>query len=283
MIKNVEESYYYISKRAFTLTKGERLQICLYTYALLIALSHFVDNTDNLYAKSRQVVEQFQFDDKVATVFSDMIKRSVPGYPLMLDALGVIAEKYIQDNSLIYDLGCSLGASTLAIRQNIQAENCRIIAIDNAQAMIERCQQVIYKDQSPSSVEVVKNNIQTLRFEPSDFICMNLTLQFIPQAEREALINRMASALNPNGILFLSEKIAFDNDDEQNTLTHLHHQFKHHQGYTHLEIAQKRQAIENILIPDTLAAHKTRLIKAGFKQVIVAFQCFNFCSLIAFK
>ncbi len=238
---------------------------------------------DSLYATARQVVEQFQFDERVAEVFSDMVKRSVPGYTLMLDMLGVIAEKWIKDESLIYDLGCSLGASTLAIRQNIQAQHVRILAVDNSAAMLAQCQKVINQDISPPPVELIEANIEALDFEPCDFVALNLTLQFIPLEERALLLSRLFKALKPGGVLFLSEKVIFDDTAQQTLLTDLHHQFKQHQGYSLMEIAQKRQAIEDFLVPETIQAHLDRLDTLGFSSSQVIFQCLNFCTFLAIK
>lgn len=238
---------------------------------------------DHIYAQQQKLVDAFSFDEQVAQVFSDMIRRSVPGYPMMLDMLGVVAERHVQADSHCYDLGCSLGASTLAIRQNIQQPDCQIVAIDNSQAMIDRCEQVIQQDSSSTPVTLLCDDITRIDFAPCSLVSMNLTLQFIPQAERLALLQRISDSMLPGGVLFLSEKLKFDDAFEQDNLTELHHQFKKHQGYSDLEIAQKRTAIENVLIPETLEAHQQRLQQAGFSKVITALQCFNFVTLIAYK
>ncbi len=238
---------------------------------------------DKIYSQSQKLVEAFQFDEQVAKVFTDMIHRSVPGYSMMLDMLGVLAEKTVQPNTYCYDLGCSLGASTLAIRKNIKADNCKIIAIDNSTAMIERGQQVINLDQSIIPVEILCKDILDISFESSSLVSMNLTLQFIQQEQRLPLLTRIADSLTEGGALFLSEKLCFSDNKEQEYLTELHHQFKKHQGYSDLEIAQKRSAIENVLIPETLETHQQRLSEAGFSKVIIGMQCLNFVCLIAYK
>lgn len=242
-----------------------------------------VAEKDNLYAESRKLVDAFKFDAQTARVFDDMIKRSVPGYPLMLDMLGVLAATTVQPGSCCYDLGCSLGASTLAMRHNIAADGCRIIAIDNSAAMIERCRHAIALDNSATPVEILCADILDIAFEPASLVSMNLTLQFIAPERRLELLTRIADCLVDGGALFLSEKIRFTDSTEQQRLTDLHHQFKKHQGYSDLEIAQKRSAIENVLIPETLEIHRQRLKAAGFSQVVVALQCLNFVSLIAYK
>lgn len=238
---------------------------------------------DNLYAQTRKLVDAFKFDESVARVFTDMITRSVPGYPMMLDMLGVLAERTVQPNTCCYDLGCSLGASTLAIRQNIHHPNCSIIAVDNSEAMIERCQQVMALEGSATPVSVQLADILDIDFQPCSLVSLNLTLQFIDKDQRLPLLRNIANALTEGGALFLSEKVEFSDAHEQQNLTELHHQFKKHQGYSDLEIAQKRSAIENVLVPETIEAHKARLLAAGFSHVIVGLQCFNFVAFIAYK
>jgi len=112
---------------------------------------------------------------------------------------------------------------------------------------------------------------------------LNFTLQFIPLAERQALIDSIYQGLVPGGVLIVSEKICFDDPHHQQLMTELHHNFKKANGYSELEIAQKRTALENVLIPETLQKHKQRFLNAGFNHVDLWFQCFNFASMLALK
>lgn len=239
--------------------------------------------TDKLYAQSRKLVNAFKFDEHVTQVFSDMISRSVPGYHLMLDLLAVLTEQTMRDGDKAYDLGCSLGASTLAIRQNITAEHCQVIALDNSEAMINSCKKVLQRDASKTSVELLCSDILDLQFEPCKLVSMNLTLQFLPVENHLSLLTSIADKLESGGALFLSEKVCFDDNDRQQRLTELHHQFKKHQGYSDLEIAQKRSSIENVLIPHSIETHQQRLLDAGFSKVVIALQCLNFAAFIAYK
>ncbi len=239
--------------------------------------------TDSLYADERDSVSSFTFDDNVASVFNDMIQRSVPGYRMILEMIGVIAQTFAQPGSQCYDLGCSLGASTLSIRHNAPKGQCNIIAVDNSEAMIAKCRENIASDDSPTPVDIRCQDIQNTRFENASLITMNFTLQFIQTEERTALLKRINDGMLPGGALVLSEKIALADREGQELLTDLHHAFKRLRGYSELEIAQKRSALENVLIPDTVKTHRDRLHKAGFSQVQVWFQCFNFISLIAVK
>ncbi|WP_027330911.1 carboxy-S-adenosyl-L-methionine synthase CmoA [Marinimicrobium agarilyticum] len=238
---------------------------------------------DQLYANPLGEVSRFAFDRAVVEVFPDMIKRSVPGYATIINMIGDLAERYALSNSRCYDLGCSLGAATLAMRHRIRASHCEIVAVDNSPAMIERCRQVLAADTAEPPVELVCEDLQRVTPENASMAVLNFTLQFIPVEERLAVLKRIADGLLPGGVLILSEKVAFDDPIHNDLMIELHHNFKRANGYSDLEIAQKRSALEQVLIPETLGAHRERLREAGFTSVDVWFQCFNFASLIAIK
>lgn len=241
------------------------------------------DSKDNLFAQPRPHLVDFAFDEQVARVFPDMIRRSVPGYDTIIAMLGVFAHHYVQPHSRVYDLGCSQGAATLALRRHISAPDVKIVAVDNAPAMIERCQHNIAADLSPSEVELRCEDIQHTVIENASLVALNFTLQFLPPDQRASMLSRIAQGLNPGGVLVLSEKICFADAEQQSLFTDLHHDFKRLNGYSDLEISQKRQAIENVLIPDTIEQHKARLLANGFGTVHCWFQCFNFVSLLAIR
>lgn len=240
--------------------------------------------TDAIYAAPLQNIIDFQFDERVVSVFPDMIQRSVPGYGMIISNIGILAAKYAQPGSHCYDLGCSLGAASLAMRQRIAAPDCDIIAVDNSNAMIERARELLSQDTKPSiPVTMICSDIQEVTIENASVVVLNFTLQFIPPKQRLALIKRIYEGLNPGGILILSEKIAFSEPDRQNFHIELHHDFKRANGYSDLEISQKRTALENVMIPETLAVHKRRLKSAGFSSSELWLQCFNFASMVAIK
>lgn len=239
---------------------------------------------DVIYATPLDEIIDFQFDERVAEVFPDMIQRSVPGYSLMISTLGILAARYAQKNSFCYDLGCSLGAVSLAMRQRIAQPGCEIIAVDNSPAMIERARQLL--ERAPNSevnISLRCADIANVEIENASVVVLNLTLQFIPPAQRLALLSRIYAGLRPGGLLVLSEKIAFESSARQQFQQELHHDFKRAHGYTDLEISQKRSALEKVMIPETLDCHQQRLQAAGFHFVEVWFQCFNFVSLAALK
>ena len=244
-----------------------------------------MSDNDRIYATPQPQISDFAFNEAVVRVFPDMIKRSVPGYPTIVENIGVLAAQFAQPDSLLYDLGCSLGAVTQALRRHVRADGCRVVAVDNSPAMVERCREYLHAQDSmfqellPVSVE--EGDILALTFQPSSVVALNFTLQFIAPDQRLALLGRIRQSLLPGGALILSEKLRFEDAGEQQLLTDLHIGFKRANGYSELEIAQKRSALDNVMKPDSLERHRERLLKAGFSRVIPWFQCLNFASLIA--
>lgn len=234
---------------------------------------------DELYTARDAKPGDFVFDDTVAAVFPDMIQRSVPGYPAIVNMIRLLAERYAQAGSSLFDLGCSLGASTVALDHGAKDKGCRVIGIDNAPSMLDRAVELT-TDTHPT-IEWRCADVRDVDVADASVVAMNFTLQFIPVDDRLALLQRIHDGLRPGGILILSEKIAAQDTAGNELLTELHHAFKQANGYSELEIARKRSALETVLVPETLAAHRKRLQAAGFTRCDVWFQCFNFLSLVA--
>ncbi len=238
---------------------------------------------DTLFSDPLQAPGEFAFDEGVARVFPDMIRRSVPGYTTIVAMTGLLAARHASPGSRLYDLGCSLGASTLAMRQNLRGSECRIVAVDNSAAMLERCRGIVETDTHDTPVDLVCADLEDVTVEDASVVVLNFTLQFVPPDRRDAVLARIYTGLRPGGILVLSEKVTFEDPHLDALNTELHHQFKRANGYSELEVAQKRTALENVLQPETLATHRARIAGAGFGSCDVWFQCFNFASLVALK
>jgi tRNA (cmo5U34)-methyltransferase len=209
-----------------------------------------------------------------------MIARSVPGYGLTLQMLAVAARRFAVAGSGCYDLGCSLGASTLAIAHHAPP-GTRVIGVDNSPDMLARAHAIIAAEHAPNPIELRCEDLRLTPLANATLVALNFTLQFVPVAERLTLLTSIRAALHPGGCLVLSEKLVFADAHQQALLTELHHDFKALQGYSTLEIARKRASLENVLVPETLQAHRARLRQAGFAQVTVWLQCLNFVSLLA--
>ncbi|MEZ5435058.1 MAG: carboxy-S-adenosyl-L-methionine synthase CmoA [Pseudomonadales bacterium] len=236
---------------------------------------------DNIYANTLNNIAGFRFDESVAAVFPDMIQRSVPGYSNIITMTGLLAARHAQDHTRCYDLGCSLGASTLSMMANLRDRPIEFIAVDNSPAMLERCQKIFAAQ--TAQYQLLDKNLQDVAIENASMVVLNFTLQFVPQQDRERVIKGIYAGMLPGAALVLSEKICFDNPAMQQLTTDLYHDFKMTNGYSALEVSQKRTALENVLLPETVTAHETRLRSTGFNNIGVWFQCFNFISLVAIK
>ena len=241
------------------------------------------DEQDRLFAKSRALTSGFRFDEQVVKVFPDMITRSVPGYELVVPMIGMLARRYAQPDSNLYDLGCSLGAASLAMSLAVRADGTRVIAVDNSVAMVARCKKNMADKCGVVPVEVHLQNILETSIENASVVVLNFTLQFLEPDQRQSLINRISAGMRAGGALIISEKICFEDEQEQSDQSAWHHDFKRTQGYSELEIAQKRNALEDVLRPETEARHLQRFQQAGLSRHRRWFQCFNFASYIAFK
>lgn len=237
---------------------------------------------DEIFMKPLDRVDDFEFDARVADVFDNMISRSVPGYRQILDLIGLIAETRAQADTRCYDLGCSLGAATLMLRRHVPA-SCHVIGVDNSAAMIERCRANVARDHSGATVEIMEQDLQDTAISNASVVTLNFTLQFIPPDEREEVLARIFAGMNPGGALVLAEKVAFEDETRQQFLTGLHHDFKRYHGYTDLEIAQKRAALENVMIPESVETHLARLERVGFQTAIEMSRCINFSSIVAVR
>ncbi len=238
-------------------------------------------NRDRLFAEEL-APQDFVFDEKVAAVFEDMINRSVPGYRTILSMIGVLAKRYYQEGTVIYDLGCSLGGASLAMASEVQSTNLDIQAIDNSAAMIEKLTAKLQQSDI-GSINCRCEDILETHLENASVVVLNFTLQFISPEQRQALMQQIYAGLQPGGILVISEKIILPNPELNELMIELYHEFKESMGYSRLEISRKRTALENVLIPETLQEHRARLDQVGFRAFDVWFQCFNFASMVAFK
>jgi tRNA (cmo5U34)-methyltransferase len=249
-----------------------------FSYRLLMSQDPQKTHRDQLFANLVAEPSQFSFNEAVVDVFPDMIQRSVPGYGTVVRMTGVLTEQYAKEGTHVYDLGCSLGESIRAAELAIGDRACQLVGVDNSPAMIEK----VRAEMPPRSIIMWQlSDITQMEFKTASVVIMNFTLQFIPINERLKLLKKIRSSMVPGGLLILSEKLTMPDAEMNELMVNLHHDFKRSQGYSGLEIAQKRDAIDNVLIPETAEVHRTRLTEAGFSRSSVWFQCLNFASFIA--
>ena len=241
---------------------------------------------DRIYIDELDLVEDFSFDEHVANVFPDMILRSVPGYSTLVQLIGIIGAESLQEGTRCYDLGCSRGAVSLAVRRRLSEKaDVRIVAVDNSLPMLrklrERLQDMETRQDIP--IDPVCADIRTLPLTDASVVILNFTLQFVPPEERNDLLRQIHRQMLSPGLLILSEKIRFSEHEMEQRIGHLHLAFKRANGYSDLEISQKRTALEKVLIPDTPERLRKRLDYAGFRAYAIWFQCLNFISILAWK
>lgn len=242
-----------------------------------------MSDRDMLFSAPIAQLGDWTFDERVAEVFPDMIQRSVPGYSNIISMIGMLAERFVMPGSQVYDLGCSLGAATLSVRRNVHHDGCKIIAVDNSPAMVERCRRHLNAFKAQTPVEVIEGDIRDIAIENASMVVLNFTLQFLEPNDRQLLLQKIYNGLIPGGALVLSEKFSFEDAQVGELLFNMHHDFKRANGYSELEISQKRSMLENVMLTDSVETHKKRLQLAGFDHAELWFQCFNFGSLVALK
>ena len=229
---------------------------------------------------NQPIKKQFEFDEDVASVFDDMLGRSVPFYHQMLELTTSFCLKYLKENSRVYDLGCSTASTLINIAKNTD-KKIELIGIDNSDAMLKRANQ---KTKAYGyDIQFINDDIFNIDFKKSDVIISNYTLQFIRPLQREKLIKKIYDSLNDGGVFIFSEKVIVEDKILNKQFIDEYYKFKKTQGYSEFEIAQKREALENVLIPYTYEENKKMILDAGFKHFDTLFKWVNFGTFIAIK
>ncbi len=233
---------------------------------------------DKLFAQ--KIEKKFEFDEAVASVFDDMLDRSVPFYKQVQSLIISLIEKRARDGMRVLDLGASTGSFLLALASRIETK-AHLVGVDNSQAMVTRAEQ---KAQAFGADVVFRyEDMRTANFGTQDIIVANYTLQFIRPMERPGLVSKIYEALDKEGCFFFSEKVTFEERRLDKETIDLYYDFKRAQGYSDFEIAQKREALENVLIPFTIAENIRMCKAAGFAHVDTLFQWGNFVTFLAQK
>src|SRR5690606_8114037 len=193
---------------------------------------------------------EFRFDEAVARVFPDMLRRSIPGYATLLQLISVLSMQVVKSGTKVYDLGCSLGAVSLAVRHAVGTRDTEIVAVDSSPAMVERCRGIMNADSGLCPVQVLEGDIRSLSFAPCSLVVMNFTLQFIPVEERPSILRRISDALVPGGVLVISEKTRSDDECTADFYVEMHDAFRSQNGYSQIEMSRKREALDKVLVPE---------------------------------
>ncbi len=238
---------------------------------------------DTIFSRPWDKVAPFEFNAQVAEVFDDMLGRSVPFYRESIVRQAQLAARFYQDGTRIYDLGCSNGNLGLTLCRQMGERDFSMVAVDNSQPMLDTYRQRLNDTAGGQRIILEHGDIRLVAMERASVVIVNLTLQFLPRADRDALVRRIYQALVPGGVLLLTEKVVHEDAVLTELEQEFYYRFKEENGYSRMEISQKREALENVLIPETLEAHGRRLRQAGFGAVEIWLKWFNFAALLAQK
>ncbi len=234
--------------------------------------------TDNIFEK--EITKQFEFDEEVASVFDDMLNRSVPFYKEMQRLTIDFALKFLNENDKVYDLGCST-ASTLIELSKHSPYKLELIGIDSSKAMLSRAGKKCKA--FGVDIKLIHNDLHNISYDNAKLIISNYTLQFIRPLQREKLVKKIYNSLNQKGIFIFCEKVISSDKILNKQCIDEYYNFKKNQGYSEFEISQKREALENVLIPYTEEENKKMILDAGFKHCETIFRWVNFAAFIAIK
>ncbi|MBL0687731.1 MAG: carboxy-S-adenosyl-L-methionine synthase CmoA [Sulfurospirillum sp.] len=228
---------------------------------------------------SKFIKKQFEFDDSIATVFDDMLERSIPFYKEVIVLIGDLIKIHCKEDAKILDLGCSTANLLLYLYKKSNKFN--LIGIDNSEAMIKNAHKKIVA--YGANIELINADITKNFFNSNDVIVANYMLQFIRPLGRDRFVKKIYDSLKDCGIFIFSEKIIFEDKVLNKEMIDMYYEFKKKQGYSEFEISQKREALENVLVPYTEEENKNMILTAGFSSVESIFKYGNFVTFLAKK
>lgn len=238
---------------------------------------------DKIYKARKKRIENFNFGKKTAEVFDDMLHRSVPFYEEMQRMIKEIAAEFAVPQTNIYDLGCSTCASFLSIHKSVPPD-VTFVGVDSSKEMLEKARQKLTKENFSRKYELMCLDLNKgVPVMNASVVIMNLTLQFIRPLYRQKVIQSIASGLREGGCLILVEKVLSQHSTMNRLFIKFYYDFKRRNGYSDMEIAQKREALENVLVPYHFDENRELLLNHGFKGCDIFFRWYNFCGILAIK
>lgn len=238
---------------------------------------------DEVFKDEIQKASDFKFGANVAKVFDDMVSRSVPYYGEMQRMVAELAADHAKEGSSIYDLGCSTGTTMIGMNTMVD-NNIRFVGIDDSQEMLDKCKSKLQEMGFTRPYDLNCGDLtQNLKIENASVVVLCLTLQFVRPIYREKLLRDIFAGINPGGALILVEKILAEESRYNRDFIKYYYNYKRRNNYSELEISQKREALENVLIPYKLSENISLLRDCGFDHCEVFFKWYNFAGLIAVK
>jgi tRNA (cmo5U34)-methyltransferase len=238
---------------------------------------------DELFRRRRTLIDDFDFGKETAEVFDDMLARSIPFYGELQRMIAELAADFAQDGTTVYDLGCSTGTTLATLDRAVPGE-IRLVGIDSSPDMLERARGKLEAATTHRPVELLCLDLERgVPVHDASLVVMILTLQFIRPLRREAVIADIAQGLVERGALILVEKVLSGNSLVNRLFIEHYYDFKRRNGYSDMEIAQKREALENVLVPYHDAENRELLLRNGFRYCEPFFRWYNFCGILAIK
>lgn len=238
---------------------------------------------DQLFAERNREIDAFDFGEQTAEVFDDMLERSIPMYRELQRMTGELANEFAMTGTNVYDLGCSTGGTLQTLCSSVERE-VRFVGVDFSKPMLDKAQENFKRLDIRRDYRFEQADLnEAVRIENASVVILNLTLQFIRPLYRDRLISHIASGLVDNGCLILVEKVLSNDSLFNRAFVKLYYDMKKRNGYSELEIAQKREALENVLIPYRVDENIELLRKNGFGHTDIFFKWYNFCGILGIK
>lgn len=238
---------------------------------------------DSVFKEEITKVSDFKFGTTVVKVFDDMVSRSVPFYNETQRMLAEIAADHAKEGSFVYDLGCSTGTTMIEVDKLIPSD-IRFIGIDESPEMLDKCDVKLKECNFTRPYDLIVGDLhEELPIKNASVVILSLTLQFVRPLYRERLLKNIYAGLNPGGVLLLVEKVLAENSIFNRDFIQYYYNYKRRNHYSEMEISQKREALENVLIPYKLSENLLLLKEAGFIYCETFFKWYNFSGMIAYK
>ena len=238
---------------------------------------------DTIFDTKATTAEKFEFNERVAEVFDDMLDRSVPFYKQVIAMTAEIFGRALLAGDAVYDLGCSTGTTLLYLARMLESRDLKFIGVDNSRAMLDKALRKAAMFSMADRILFIEQDITRADFSGAGGVILNYTLQFIKPSVRPGFLKAINNGLRPGGVLILSEKVVNRDKEFNGQFLASYHQYKKRRGYSELGIANKREALENVLIPLSIQENMDMLLQAGFSRTTTFFQWFNFVSILACK
>jgi tRNA (cmo5U34)-methyltransferase len=241
---------------------------------------------DRIFRGTAGQVKGFEFNDEVAEVFDDMIRRSVPFYLEQQAMIKEIGKKFWIPGTDVYDLGCATATTLINLCREI-AEPASFIGYDSSLPMLERAKRKIKENGLEDRVKMrygdLNGDLSGLPLENASVVTMCWTLQFIRPLRRDSLVRWVYDGTVEGGAFVVTEKVHTSNTDMNRFFIDFYSDFKRRNGYSGQEILRKREALESVLIPYRIDENLEMIRRNGWEIVETFFQWYNFAGFLCVK